>query len=154
MRKYPVVQKKIPGKIYREIHKSLPIVCVDIVVTDGRKFLLLKRINEPEAGKWWFPGGRVFKNELLKNAALRFLKRETGLKGSTPNQLGFHEYFAMPGYFPGTNSHTVIFVFKIKVSANSKFRLDAQSSDAKWFSKINPAWDSYIKNFLKKAGLK
>ncbi|MBI4085855.1 MAG: NUDIX domain-containing protein [Candidatus Liptonbacteria bacterium] len=153
MKKYSVVRKRIPEKIYKEIHRSLPIVCTDLVVTDGKRFFLVRRKNKPEAGRWWFPGGRIFKNELLKNAALRFLKRETGLKGSKPSLLGFYEYFATPGYFPRISSHTVIFVFKIKASSNLKFRLDRQSSAAKWFSRINPAWHPYIKTFLRKAGL-
>lgn len=154
MKKYPVVRRKIPEKIYKEIHRSLPVVCTDIVVTDGKKFLLVKRINEPEAGRWWFPGGRVFKNELFKEAALRFLKRETGLKGSAPKFLGFYEYLSAPGYFHGINAHTILFVFKIKVPANSKFRLDEQSSDAKWFSRISPSWHPYLRRFLKEAGLR
>ncbi len=154
MKRYPVVRKKIPEKIYKEIHRSLPIVCADLVVTDGKRFFLVKRKNKPEAGKWWFPGGRVFKNELLKEAALRFLKQETGLNAGAAKLLGFYEYFASPGYFPGTNAHTIAFVFKIKVPANSKFRLDKQSSDAKWFSNINPVWHPYLKKFLKEAGFK
>ena len=154
MIRYSVVHKKIPVKIYKEIHRSLPIVCADLVVTDGKRFFLVKRKNKPEAGKWWFPGGRVFKNELLKEAALRFLKRETGLNVGAAKPLGFHEYFAAPGYFPGTNAHTISFVFTVKVSENSKFRLDEQSSGAKWFSRINPAWHPYLKKFLKEAGFK
>ncbi len=155
MPRYPLVHKKIPEKIYKEIHRSLPLVCVDIAVTDGSgRFLLVKRTNDPEAGQWWFPGGRILKNELLREAALRFLERETGLRGSVSALLGFHEYFAAPGYFPGMNAHTIAFVFTVNVKRNSTFRLDSQSSDAQWFSKINPVWDPYVRRFLKEAGFK
>ena len=155
MRSYPVIRKKIPEKIYREIHRSLPVVCVDIAVTDANgRFLLVKRTNQPEAGHWWFPGGRILKNELLKEAASRLLKRETGLQGSVGALLGFHEYFAAPGYFPGINAHTIAFVFRVQLEKSAALRLDGQSSDAQWFSKINPAWAPYVRKFLKEAGFK
>lgn len=152
MKKFPAVGKKIPIEIYREIHRSLPVVCVDIIITDGKRFLLAKRSNEPEKNKWWMPGGRILKNELLKEAAARFLKKETGLRGKQYELLGFHEFFASPGYFPGINAHTIAFVFRVKAAGGSRIRLDGQHSEARWFSRVDKSWHPYVKRFLKKAG--
>lgn len=154
MEKFPVVRKKISEKIYKEIHRNLPIVCVDLVVTDGKKFFLAKRTNEPEKGKWWFLGGRVLKNEKLKEAVIRSLKREMGIGGKIEKFLGFHEFFLAKGYFPGMNSHMVPFLFRIKVDGKKGFRLDQQSSAGKWFSKIDPKWHPYLKKFLREAGFR
>ncbi len=154
MNLYKPVKKKIPEKIYRKIRRSMPLVCVDVVITDGKSFLLAKRTNEPEKNKWWIPGGRLLKNELLKEAAGRLLKQETGLKGKIDELLGFDEIFHSPGYFPGTTAHNVAFIFKANVSRNGKLKLDKQNSDAKWFSKINSSWHPYVKKFLREAGLK
>lgn len=68
--------------------------------------------------------------------------------------MGFYEYFASPGYFTGINAHTIPFVFKAKVSRKAKVNLDKQSSDAKWFSKIEPSLHQYPKKFLKESGFK
>ena len=73
--------KRIPENLYRKIHKVLPLICTDVVVVGGQRkkfFLLVKRKNKPEKGKWWFPGGRIYKNELLKDAAVRKVREETG----------------------------------------------------------------------------
>ncbi|MEK7546606.1 MAG: NUDIX domain-containing protein [Patescibacteria group bacterium] len=153
---YKVIRKrkKIPDKIYREIRRVFPIVCVDVVITNGKKFLLAKRTNQPEKNKWWIPGGRILKNELLKDAAFRVLKQETGLRGKTAKFLVFDELFHSPGYFPGATAHNIAFVFKMNISGNKKFNLDSQNSEAKWFSKIEPSWHPYVKRFLKEAGFK
>lgn len=154
MKRFRPVKKPIPENVYRLIHRSLPIVCVDIIVSDGRgRFLLVRRKNKPEKGKWWFPGGRILKNETIKEAALRKLKDETGLKPKRIKQVGFYEYFSPTGYFPGTNSHAVAFPFCAEVSPRG-VKLDKQSSDWKWFDKIDAKWHPYLKLFLRKSGFK
>src|SRR5271157_2141659 len=96
----PVVSR-VPVKLYRQMHRYLPILCVDLVVTDGKRFLLVRRVNQPERGRWWFPGGRVLKNERLIEVARRKLREETGLHPTSLKQLGIYEYFSKIGYFPG-----------------------------------------------------
>ncbi len=149
------IRRRIPTKLYRSIHRVLPIVCVDLVVSDPQRknFLLVKRKNQPERGKWYLLGGRIFKNERLASAARRKLKGEIGLRGKIVTQLGIHEYFSKTGYFPGTNSHTIIVVFLavVRPHANS-VKLDSQSSDLRWFRRIDPGWHPYVKKFLKCAG--
>lgn len=48
------------------------------------KFLLLKRAKDRDLhpGKWDFPSGHIQKKESPRNAALRELEEETGLKGT------------------------------------------------------------------------
>jgi colanic acid biosynthesis protein WcaH len=69
----------IEKKTYKEIQKILPILCVDCLLVFNKKCLLVRRSNHPAKGKWWFPGGRIIKNELIKNASVRKIKDETGL---------------------------------------------------------------------------
>lgn len=146
-----VVRRRIPDTLYRRIHKVLPILCADLVVVDKEKkrFLLVKRTNQPERGKWWLPGGRVFKNERLKEAALRKLKEEIGLRGKIVKQLGLHEYFSDTGYFRGMDSHTVVAVFLATVNPKIAPKADSQSSDVGWFTRVSPRWDPYVKKFLR-----
>lgn len=151
-----IVNSSIPRELYRKIHKLLPLVCVDAVVVNlsKKQFLLVRRKNEPQKGAWWFSGGRIFKNEKLADAVLRKVKQEVGLPARAKEQLGTYEFFSKTGYFKDTNTHTIIVVYLVEVSANEKVMFDWQSSDSKWFTKINRNWNPYLKRYLKQAGFK
>jgi len=69
----------IPEKLYREIQKSIPILCVDVVVECGGGVLLMKRKNYPAKNKFWIPGGRLRLGEDLKKFAVEKVREETGL---------------------------------------------------------------------------
>ena len=69
----------IPEEEYSRIQAVLPILCVDCLIVYEKKCLLLRRIREPAKGQYWFPGGRVFKGEIIQNAALRKAREEVNL---------------------------------------------------------------------------
>lgn len=55
------------------------IVSIDLIVFDENKHVLLgKRKNNPAKGTWFVPGGKVYKNELWRNAIPRLSKMELG----------------------------------------------------------------------------
>ncbi len=73
---------RITEELYRQFCRSMPLACVDLIVVDtDRRVLLLLRKNDPARGHWWFPGGRVLYLETRQQAALRKL-RDTGLFGN------------------------------------------------------------------------
>ena len=125
----------------------MPILCVDIVVVHRGKFLMLKRTNEPAKNEWWFPGGRVFKNETLEDAAKRKLKEETGFVAKNIKKLGVDETIFPRGPFGG-NTHTVNVVFYVGIDDISTCTLDAQSSESKWFDVVDESWNPYLKEFI------
>ncbi|MDO8536764.1 MAG: NUDIX domain-containing protein [bacterium] len=147
-----VLTKRIPRAFYKKVHATMPIVCVDLVVKRGKEFLLVKRKNNPLRGEWFFPGGRVLKNETLKNAALRKLKEETGLGGKVKKFFGTGEHFEN-GYFAGIQTHIITFVFLVE-TAGRLVSIDAQSAGFSWRNSIAPSLKPYIKDFLRKAGFK
>lgn len=67
----------VPKEDYAKILEWLPVLCVDCVITYEGKCLLLRRTNEPAKGQYWFPGGRIHKNETIRDAALRKSHEET-----------------------------------------------------------------------------
>ena len=69
----------IPEKEYSKIQAVLPILCVDCLIIYHKKCLLLRRSREPAKGQYWFPGGRVFKGELIRDAATRKAREEVNL---------------------------------------------------------------------------
>ncbi|MBN2282787.1 MAG: NUDIX hydrolase [Deltaproteobacteria bacterium] len=58
----------------------LPVAC-SLVVNDDREVLLVKRKKEPYRGMWCLPMGFAETGEGIRDAALRELKEEAGLKG-------------------------------------------------------------------------
>ena len=52
---------------------------IAVVRRDGR-FLLVRRVNPPDPGRWGFPGGKVEPGETVAEAAVRELAEETGVR--------------------------------------------------------------------------
>jgi colanic acid biosynthesis protein WcaH len=114
----------IPVELYNQIHQLMPIVCVDTVVYADNKIFLVSRANEPEQGQWWFPGGRVLKNERLSRASHRIVKNEAGIDISHIKCLGHDEtMFNTDPFGHGLGTHTVNFVFTAVVSELALFHV-------------------------------
>ncbi len=74
---------------------SIPRIAVGAVVFDklGR-LLLVKRRYPPAPERWSIPGGHVELGEELKEAVIRELEEETGLKGYNPTLIAIAEYIS------------------------------------------------------------
>jgi len=141
---------EMPLEQYKEFHRLMPILCVDVVLVQNNSFLLLKRKNAPVRGEWWFPGGRVLRDELLADAAKRKIREETGLESEEPIMLEVDETLFPDGPF-GWSTHTVNIVFRAN-TVKGEVKIDNQSEEFQWFEKIDESWSEYVKKFLKKAG--
>lgn len=73
---------------------TLPVLGVSIGIWHEEKVLVVRRGNEPMAGKWSFPGGRVEFGEGLAEAALREAREETGVTVNLAGFVDFIELFA------------------------------------------------------------
>ena len=56
-----------------------PVAAAIAVVLRGGEILLVRRANQPDAGKWGFPGGKIEPGEPVQTAAAREVAEETGL---------------------------------------------------------------------------
>jgi 8-oxo-dGTP diphosphatase len=65
------------------------VPCVGAVITDqSGRLLLIRRRNEPGAGLWSLPGGRVEPGETDEQAVIREVREETGLQVQVGRLLG------------------------------------------------------------------
>lgn len=123
----------VAEELYSRILQVMPIPCVDVLVMDdaGRGLLLLRK-NEPAAGQWWFPGGRVLFGETREDAARRKLEEECGLVATEFQEAGTFDIFLEIGR--DARVHSITTLFKARVVRGNSIRLDHQSSEACWLA--------------------
>ena len=68
----------LPEKDYQKIIKSMPIFCIDFLISFQNKYLLIKRKEEPLKNLYWVIGGRLMFKEKITHAAKRIQEREIG----------------------------------------------------------------------------
>ena len=87
---------------------ALPLVSIDLVLTNTDGQLLLGQRNNAPASGWWFtPGGRIRKNEPLVKAKLRIARDELGLPVSALERamlMGAWDHFYPDSAFDSTVS--------------------------------------------------
>jgi colanic acid biosynthesis protein WcaH len=137
----------IPAEQYRQIIEVLPILCVDVVITNTRgEYLLIKRANEPRKGEWWVIGGRLLKGEMLGEAVVRKVREETSLNIEAGRPIGYYEALSQENPFGlAPRLHAVSVVFSTVVDDHQEIRLDDQSEGWKYSEEL-PA-DFQIKSF-------
>ncbi len=147
-----MTQHKINNTEYKCIIENMPICCVDVVICHCNKILLVYRNNEPAKNEWWFPGGRVYKNEKLEEAGIRKAYEEVGIKVQIVKMIGVYETMFNKGPFDDLESgvHTVNIYFLVKpTSENFKIKIDDTSSDYRWIDKIEENLHPHVKKVLK-----
>jgi 8-oxo-dGTP pyrophosphatase MutT (NUDIX family) len=64
---------------FADVVRFAPLVSIDLVIRDPDGAMLVgMRSSAPAKGFWFVPGGRIRKNETIRNAFARILKAETG----------------------------------------------------------------------------
>lgn len=71
--------------------RSGPDLVVGAVIIRDGCLLLIKRGNEPEAGRWAPPGGAIERDETIMEAVVREVAEETGLAGVCGPLIGWVE---------------------------------------------------------------
>ncbi len=129
----------IPTNTYQSILESLPILCVDVLIVYEGKCLLLLRDNEPAKGTYWFPGGRVYKNELIKDAVVRKAKEEVNLVCEFVKIVSVEESLFEKKGTMLTDVHTVNVCCLVSVQDVSGIKTDRLHSNYIWVESNKPA---------------
>ena len=70
---------------------ELPLVGVGAIIIEGDRVLLAKRAHPPIQGQWSIPGGVLEVGELVREAAIREAREETGLIVEPGELLGVYD---------------------------------------------------------------
>jgi colanic acid biosynthesis protein WcaH len=136
---------RIEPKLYDKIKKSMPLPCIDLLITHKDNLLLMLRNNEPGKDLWFTPGGRIFKDEKLEDTVKRVLSMETGLQPTKFTQIS-----TMSHMWPEV--HTVTTYYKVEVDSD-KVKLDEQHRDHRWINKMEDGLHPYLAEMIENTGL-
>jgi len=68
-----------------------PLVGVGSIIIEGDRVVLVKRAHPPIQGHWSLPGGVLEVGEMVREAAVREAREETGLMVDTGDLLGVYD---------------------------------------------------------------
>lgn len=104
-------------------------VVVDVLLIDGQKILLVKRVGKLlESGKWALPGGFLDRDETTKQGAIREVKEETGYEIQIIKLLRIVD----DPDRPKEDRQNISFVYVAEPRVKTGVA-DQESSEMKWF---------------------
>ncbi len=142
----------IPTSLYIEIIQNVPIACVDVAIVYRGSVLLVLRKVSPAKNQWWLPGGRVHKNEMMKDAAKRKALEEVGLDCKVGPIIYTAETIFPDGPYH-TSVHSINSCFLLYPIENPVVRMDNHHNDFKWVDFIPSICHLYVVKCLERVGL-
>ncbi len=70
---------------------EVPLIGVGAIIIDGNRVVLVKRAHPPLQAEWSIPGGVLEVGELVREAAVRETREETGLTVEPVELLGVYD---------------------------------------------------------------
>lgn len=142
---------------FKTVVKNTPLVAVDFLIVNSKNEVLLgKRRTNPAKGLWCVPGGRILKNESIKQAVKRKLFEEIGLK-KIPRLsfLGVYEHFYKNSAVDdNVSTHYISIGFKFKIDNIEAVKLNDQHEKLIFVKKEkllkSRSVPKYIKNYFLK----
>lgn len=140
----------VPAELYGRVVANFPQVCVELVVEHDDGVLLARRDNEPAKGEWFWPGGRLFKGEVLEDAVHRIAEEELGIDVEIRQQLGVHAHFWETSDVVGNPSrHTVNVVFLVTpLDDDPPIELDDQHTEYRILGEPEPDLHEYVRRYV------
>ena len=127
----------IPDDDYKRCVRDLPIATVDLVIfnKEKTKVLLFKRENEPLKGIFYFPGGRIHKNETVEKTIVRMTKEELSIDIDIRDLIfgGYQEEIFDKSIYKNIGAHFINLFFGMVAAEKLPIRLNTQHNDFQWF---------------------
>ena len=152
---FEILVKEVPPTIYRIILESVPIACVDLVIHTEDKYLLFLRKDQPAQGKWWLPGGRIWRGENIEDAVLRKAKEETGMDVKIEKFIKAYGTTFPEGPFGVKDVHMITLCYLVTPVTGrlEDVKLDEHHRDFKIFDKADKNLDPYVVKVIEDSGL-
>lgn len=115
------------------LYKNIGVHVINTVFTIDKgniKVLLIKRTNEPFKDYWALPGGAMYNNELIHDAAARELKEKTNLDNI---ELTFTNINDELNRSPLQRMLACIFIGLVDIDKVNILKTTTKTSDANWF---------------------
>lgn len=114
----------------REYPES-PLIGVGAIIVEDHRVVLVKRGHPPLLGEWSIPGGVLEVGELLKDAAVREAREETGLTVEAGEILGIFDRIVREG--EKIVYHYVLIDFLCRRTAG-ELHPGSDADEVRWFS--------------------
>lgn len=123
------MKQKLPKSEFIKVVRNAPLVSIDLLIYNEKGDIGLgKRRNQPARGYYYFPGGRIYKDEKFEEAAGRILMEEIGvIRDQIPMTVcGVNNWFFDTNFagVRGVTTHYVALAIVVQVQSseiNNKF---------------------------------
>jgi ADP-ribose pyrophosphatase YjhB (NUDIX family) len=113
-------------------YPASPLVGVGAIIIENSRVVLVKRGHAPLQGEWSIPGGVLEVGEMLREAAVREAREETGLTVETQDLLGVFDRVLRDPEGKTLYHYVLIDFLCRRVSGGLKGADDAE--EARWFT--------------------
>ena len=110
-----------------------PLVGVGAVIIENSRVVLVKRAHPPIAGQWSIPGGALELGELVREAAVREAREETGLIVETGELLGVFDR-VLPDAAGRVQYHYVLIDFLCR-PVGGRLLAASDAAEVRWFTR-------------------
>jgi colanic acid biosynthesis protein WcaH len=134
---------------------NVPIPSVDLVVSHDGGIVLGRRANDPAKGEWFVPGGRIQKNERMRQAVHRVADEELDVDVQIRESLGSYDHLYETSDVDGVESkHYVASGFVVEpLSDPLTGHTDDQHTELRLFDERPANCHEYVAAYLDAADL-
>lgn len=143
------VSKLLDDDLYKIVLENVPIVCVSLVI-ENNGLLLLKRNENPLKGEWCIPGGRLFRDETIKECAFRKAKEELNLNVKECEIIGIMEnFFDINKYESDKGTHVIEIIVECKIENLEEIKVANEFSEYKYTKEIPEQLHGMMKTIMR-----
>jgi ADP-ribose pyrophosphatase YjhB (NUDIX family) len=110
-----------------------PFVGIGAIIIEGDRVVLVKRAHPPIQGQWSIPGGVLEVGELVRNAAVREAREETGLIVEPGDLLGVYDRVLR--HSDGRVQYHYVLVDFLCRPVGGELRAASDAAEVRWFTR-------------------